>query len=422
MQVGAKGRMTPTLRKPLAIVVIVIIAVSVAAVGWILIQSMQNSTNNDSSTPTPTPTSTSTPTTTQPPTPILPIEVASVSLQQPYNPGGPTLKVTLQNTGTSPVVTLQVTLSLTGRNYTYTFNDVSSNNPLLPNQETSQTATLLNAAFNTDQAYPMRISGEQQDGTRFDYYTNVTIATSTALPTAETVSDGLELIITIEKTQYVLGEPINITLTITNISNQTINFNHTGQDFDFLVYNDTNNIIYQWSKGRAFPMFISILPLKPQENLTGTYIWQQTCNNQPKEDTPVPLGTYNIVGETGPTYGLQTTPIQVTIISPQLSTQEKVRDDVTYYIKSNHPETTQFMKDLVWTGGRTTPPNLVGGETYMYYSQGWNFTINYPVVPNAIYTIIADYSAVSTGIPYRIVWQGTWQNGTIKETSYIFAQ
>lgn len=414
--------MKPTLRKLLAIVVVAIIVVSVGAVGWILIQSIQNNTTNDSSTPTPTPTSTSTPTTTQSPTSILPVEVASVILQQPYNPAGPTLELTLQNTGTSPVVALQVTLSLPGRNYTYTFNDLSPNNPLLSNQEISQTATLLNAAFNTDQTYLLRISGEQQDGTRFDYYTNVTITTSNALPTPKTVSDGLELTMTIEKTQYVLDEPINITLTITNISNQTINFNHTGQEFDFLVYNNTNNVIYQWSKDRAFPMFISILPLKPKENLTETYVWQQTSNNQPKQDTPVSPGTYNLVGETGPTYALKTTPTQVTIINPQFSTQEKPRDTVMNYIKSNHPETTQFMNDLVWTGGRTTPPNLVGAETYMYYSQGWNFTINYPVVPNAIYTIIADYSAVSTGIPYRIVWQGTWQNGTIKETSYIFAQ
>jgi len=60
------------------------------------------------------------------------------------------------------------------------------------------------------------------------------------------------------------------------------------------------------------------------------------------------------------------------------------------------------MKDLTWTGGRTTPQNLVGAETYMYYSQGWNFTINYPVVPNAIYKINADYSATSISIPYRI--------------------
>jgi len=105
-----------------------------------------------------------------------------------------------------------------------------------------------------------------------------------------------------------------------------------------------------------------------------------------------------------------------------LTTQEKIRDSVMSFIKSNHPETAQFMKDLVWTGGRATPPNIVGAETYMYYSQVWNVTINYPVVPNAIYNIVADYSALSIGIPYRIIWKGNWQNEVINETSYIFAQ
>jgi hypothetical protein len=227
---------------------------------------------------------------------------------------------------------------------------------------------------------------------------------------------------TIEKTYYVLGEPITITLTITNISNQTINFTHTGQNFDFLVYNDTNNLVYQWSKGRAFPLFITIIPLKPQQNITALYVWQQTSNSQSNQNKSVSPGIYNIVGETGPTYSLQTPSMQVTIVSSQLSTQEQVRDEVMRYIQSNHPETTQFIQNLVWTGGRTTPPNLVGAETYMYFSQGWNFTLSYPVVPNAIYTITADYSAHSTSIPYRIIWQGTWQNETIKETRYIFAQ
>ena len=106
----------------------------------------------------------------------------------------------------------------------------------------------------------------------------------------------------------------------------------------------------------------------------------------------------------------------------ELTTQEKIRNSAMSFIKSNHPETAQFMKDLVWTGGRVTPPNIVGAETYMYYSKGWNVTINYPVVPNSIYNIVADYSAPSIGIPYRIIWEGTSQNEVINETSYVFAQ
>jgi len=92
------------------------------------------------------------------------------------------------------------------------------------------------------------------------------------------------------------------------------------------------------------------------------------------------------------------------------------------YIKSNHPETAPFMTNLNWTGGRATPQNILGAETYKYYSQGWNFTIRYPVVPDPIYNLVADYSTTSIGIPYRIIWNGTWQNEVINETSYIFAQ
>lgn len=133
----------------------------------------------------------------------------------------------------------------------------------------------------------------------------------------------------------------------------------------------------------------------------------------PTTPTPTPITTPTPTGSANPT---------PTPSPPELTMQERIRDSVNNYIKSNHPETAQFMKDLVWTGGRVTPPNILGAETYMYYSQGWNVTINYPVVPNAIYKIVADYSAPYIGIPYRIIWNGTWQNEVINETSYVFAQ
>jgi hypothetical protein len=110
---------------------------------------------------------------------------------------------------------------------------------------------------------------------------------------------------------------------------------------------------------------------------------------------------------------------------PELSTPEQVRDDAMAYIKGNHPETAPFMNDLAWNGGRVTPTGLVGAETYTYLSQGWNVTITYPVVPNPVYAITADYSSTSTGdvsIPYRVIWQGTWENGSIVEINYTFAQ
>lgn len=110
---------------------------------------------------------------------------------------------------------------------------------------------------------------------------------------------------------------------------------------------------------------------------------------------------------------------------PELPIQEQVRDDAMAYIKTSHPETAQFMNSLAWTGGRTTPQNILGAETYTYTGQGWNVTIHYPVIAHPTYAITADYSAPFNGgvsIPYRVMWQGTWENGNITETSYTLAQ
>ena len=135
--------------------------------------------------------------------------------------------------------------------------------------------------------------------------------------------------------------------------------------------------------------------------------------------TPVITPTSTPITTSTPTSAANQTPTPSPL---ELTAQEKIRDSAMYHIKSKHPETAQFMTDLFWTGGRVTPSNIVGAETYMYYSHGWNVTISYPVVPNAIYNITADYSSTSVSIPYRIIWQGTWQNETIKEISYVFAQ
>jgi len=105
----------------------------------------------------------------------------------------------------------------------------------------------------------------------------------------------------------------------------------------------------------------------------------------------------------------------------QLSVQEQVRDSVMTYIRNNHVETARFMPNQSWSGGRVNR-NLVGAELYIYISSDWNVTMTYPVVPNPIYSVTADYSSPSLGIPYRIIWEGNWQKATITETSYTFAQ
>jgi hypothetical protein len=306
-----------------ALVVLLIVILLIGAAGAYYVAQKELPKKSNPLTPTPTPSTspapTPTPTPTATPTPVNAgaLTVVSVSILQPYNPGGPTIEVILQNNATNPVVSLQAVLSLSGHNYTYVFDDVSSSNPLLPNQDASQIDTLIGAGFETNQTYPMEIVGTLQNGSTFNFVTNVTIAQSPNQPVASGGNGVLELTMTLDKTVFSLGEPVNLTLTLTNISDQTINYTHTGLDFDFQVYNGTNNVVYQWSNFIAIPQFIAIVPLPAGESRSANFTWLQTCNfNAQVEGDPVSPGTYYIVGQTGPIYGIQTTPIPITIVEP----------------------------------------------------------------------------------------------------------
>jgi hypothetical protein len=104
-------------------------------------------------------------------------------------------------------------------------------------------------------------------------------------------------------------------------------------------------------------------------------------------------------------------------------TPEQVRDAAMCYIEANHPETAQFMDDLVWTGGREDT-GLLGAEVCNFESQGWKVTIRYPVVESPIYDITANYSVPSgvISIPYAVIWEGTLENGTVTEVNFVLAQ
>lgn len=168
------------------------------------------------------------------------------------------------------------------------------------------------------------------------------------LPTAEGINEqfGLELTMTLQKTEYSLGEPVNITLTLTNISNETISFgiSRWGDRFDFRVYNGTNNPIYPLSETGWFPFGNDFITLNAGESLTvgqvagyppqltRYYAWEQLGKFPGESLTSVSPGTYYIVGQTGPIGGIngkpvdaygvegslviETTPIQVTIVKP----------------------------------------------------------------------------------------------------------
>ena len=151
---------------------------------------------------------------------------------------------------------------------------------------------------------------------------NMAHGTITSLNQTQTVaqgtSDGLELTMMLEKTVYTLGEPISITLSISNISNQTITFGMSyWNDYDFHVYNDSKDI-YWYSineVGALIPDVIWDITLNPGDSTSWTLVWQQTDF----ASEPVCPGIYYIVGVVGPPFfykenpTLETTPLQITI-------------------------------------------------------------------------------------------------------------
>jgi hypothetical protein len=95
------------------------------------------------------------------------------------------------------------------------------------------------------------------------------------------------------------------------------------------------------------------------------------------------------------------------------SPQDQIRDAAMIYIKYNHPETAPIITNASWSTGKLET-GLVGSETIIYYDGGWTVTVQYPVVPNPVYTVTANYTV---GDVY-VVWQATYDAGAFKDESY----
>ncbi len=103
-----------------------------------------------------------------------PIKILSVrGPLEPINPGGPIVEITLENTSAQNIISLNATLRLT-KEFNFEF-DVSSSKPLLPGKSISSRLTLIGGGFNTYTSYPLKIKGEIEDGTTFDYTEQVQI-------------------------------------------------------------------------------------------------------------------------------------------------------------------------------------------------------------------------------------------------------
>ena len=97
------------------------------------------------------------------------------------------------------------------------------------------------------------------------------------------ITQGLQLSIALQgnKTRYSLGELVNITLTVANVSNKTqtfVNLN-ANASLNYVVYNSTDELIYQELFG-AVPPQNGTVELAPNENFTQTHTGHsKTLNN-----------------------------------------------------------------------------------------------------------------------------------------------
>jgi hypothetical protein len=228
----------------------------------------------------------------------------------------------------------------------------------------------------------------------------------------------LELIMSIDKNSFSLGQPVNLTLTITNISNQTINFDHTGLDFDFQVYNGTNNLVYQWSNFKAIAQFIEIVPLPAGESESTNFTWLQTCNfNLSVQGELVSPGTYNIIGETGPTYGIKTAPIQLTIGVTPTSTSTTLPTTVPTATPTITPSKTTL--PATTNTGSTVDLAVRGNITNAQISNVTIATAKSTTTTTVSFTVTGETGTTSFGnitIPTSAVPYGT------KPTIYIDGQ
>jgi hypothetical protein len=97
-----------------------------------------------------------------------------------------------------------------------------------------------------------------------------------------------------------------------------------------------------------------------------------------------------------------------------------IRDLTMMYLKVYHNNTSPYMQGMMtWSGGQMNMGMMVGSNKYGFQSNGWNVTIQNPVVPNPTYTVTATYMP-SNMQRAMMTWEGTLNNGIITQTSYVY--
>lgn len=120
---------------------------------------------------------------------------------------------------------------------------------------------------------------------------------------AYTTYGPIKLTMRLDKNTFRLGEEVNVTVIITNISNETIALGyHRPLKTDIAVYNSSSDRIFLYSRTVVTATEGVVLFLEPSESYSRTIKWNQLQVDDvpPFATRQVQLGIYYITGRTGP--------------------------------------------------------------------------------------------------------------------------
>ncbi|NIO38526.1 hypothetical protein GTO27_12640 [Candidatus Bathyarchaeota archaeon] len=129
---------------------------------------------------------------------------------------------------------------------------------------------------------------------------------------AEATEYPFKLKITLEKTTYKLGEPVNVTWTLTNIGEENVTL-YSSRDLSGFLVRDENFIHVYRQGNRVWLVIHPSPPIATGENWTSTEVWRQVYDDQILKLQnayyvlkKVPPGTYYVSGYSWiPTYNIE---------------------------------------------------------------------------------------------------------------------
>lgn len=109
----------------------------------------------------------------------------------------------------------------------------------------------------------------------------------------------IKLTVSLNQITFFIGEEINVTLQLTNLSNETIILPfQTPMKFDLVICDESLQTIYVYSYTRGSAAIGSYIKLEPGESLCQTLAWNQTRFDSSYNEEQVGSGTYFVYGKT----------------------------------------------------------------------------------------------------------------------------